>query len=136
MTAPVTQRASERRGEKIAMTVPVTQRAVASAGGEAWVFRFVMPGGYTRESLPEPLDPRVRIRDVDAGLLAARRFSGGWRGTRWDENEAALRRGLERAGLEPVGATIFARYDAPFVPWFLRRNEVLVEVREPAASTP
>ena len=81
-------------------------------------------------------DAGLRIRDVDAGLLAARRFSGGWRGTRWDENEAALRRGLERAGLEPVGATIFARYDAPFVPWFLRRNEVLVEVREPAASTP
>jgi hypothetical protein len=119
------------RSAEVALTAPVTQHPVASAEGEAWLFRFVMPRSYTRESLPDPLDPRVRIRGVDAQLIAARRFSGTWRGTRWEENGAALRGALERAGLAPVGATTFARFDAPFVPWFLRRNEVLIGVREP-----
>ena len=35
---------------------------------------------------------------------------------------------IEERGLRPVGEPIFARYNPPFMPWFLRRNEVLVQV--------
>ena len=31
---------------------------------------------------------------------------------------------------------VWARYDPPFMPWFLRRNEILIEIREPIATTP
>ena len=33
------------------------------------------------------------------------------------------------AGLEEAGEPIWARYDPPFKPWFLRRNEILIGIR-------
>ena len=57
MTAPVAQ---ERTGQKIAMTAPVTQ---TQADG-AWVVRFTMPGAYSRQTLPEPNDPKNQLRAV------------------------------------------------------------------------
>ena len=57
MTAPVAQ---ERTGQKIAMTAPVTQ---TQANG-AWVVRFTMPGAYSRQTLPEPNDPKNQLRAV------------------------------------------------------------------------
>ncbi len=49
------------------------------------------------------------------------------------EHEAALRQWLEASDMEPTGPAIAARYDPPFKPWFLRRNEVLLPV-SPAAT--
>lgn len=131
MTAPVGQQPAG--GEKIAMTAPVLQ---APQGGDArsYTFWFVMPSKYTRDTLPEPTDPRVRIREVPSRLLAARRYSGTWSEGRYRRNEAALLAAVDAAGLERVGAPVFARYNAPFTPWFLRRNEVLIEVAPPVPA--
>jgi hypothetical protein len=30
--------------------------------------------------------------------------------------------------LKLTGEPVYARYDPPFMPWFLRRNEILVEI--------
>ena len=35
---------------------------------------------------------------------------------------------LERDGITTTGTPTFARYNAPFTPWFMRRNEVLIVV--------
>jgi hypothetical protein len=32
--------------------------------------------------------------------------------------------------LTPIGVPRFARFDPPYTPWFLRRNEVLVDIVE------
>jgi hypothetical protein len=72
MTAPVTQRPAE--GERISMTAPVTQ----SKGGGTYFIGFVMPANYTPETIPEPLDPNVKIRAVPGRTVAARQYSGGW----------------------------------------------------------
>jgi hypothetical protein len=120
MTAPVTQSA----GQRLAMTAPVTQ-----TGAEGrWVLRFVMPAGQTPETLPEPLDSRVRLGVLPARRVAALRYSGTWSGRRYREHLARLRAAMAARGLRPVGEPEWARYDAPMVPWFLRRNEILVEV--------
>jgi hypothetical protein len=126
MTAPVTQEPSSA-SEKMEMTAPVTQVRGDASG--SYVFAFVMPSKYTRETLPEPVDARIRIREVPARTVAARRFSGTWRGKRFVENETALLAAVAAAGSETIGAPMYARYDAPFKPWFLRRNEVMIEVR-------
>ncbi|NBU25140.1 MAG: heme-binding protein [Gammaproteobacteria bacterium] len=131
MTAPVEQ---APRGEKIAMTAPVEQ---AREGG---VYRvaFVVPRKYTRETVPQPTDPRVRIREVPARSIAAWRYSGRWTEENFREHERGLRAKLAALGLkpEPGDNAIIARYDAPFMPWFMRRNEVLIPVRETSAEPP
>jgi hypothetical protein len=127
MTAPVTQRASE--GETIGMTAPVTQRS--AEGGDRYIVSFVMPARFNLDTLPEPVDGRIRIREEAGRLMAARRYSGRWTRANYDENLKALGEGLARADLRPIGAPVYARYNSPFSLWFLRRNEVLIEVQAP-----
>lgn len=138
MTAPVNQQpahAGERRdGQRIETPASMTQRADGDDRETAgvWLFQFVMPKEYGLAMLPEPLDERVTLRQVPERLVAARRYSGGWSEARYRDHERTLLEALRREDLTPVGEPIFARYNAPFVPWFLRRNEVLVEVEAPA----
>ena len=127
MTAPVSQQPA---GEKIAMTTPVSQ---SPSGDGRFVFAFFMPSEYTMENLPLPADPRVRIRQMPARWMAARRYSGGWRESRYRDQESALLGAVRRAELDIVGQPVFARYNSPFTLWFLRRNEVLLEVDDASA---
>lgn len=132
MTAPVTQRPAA--GERIGMTAPVTQRPAKEGAPGTYRIAFVMPRRFTRETLPEPVDPRVEIRTVAPRLMAARRYSGRWTEEKYRTHEAALLDAVRAAGLEVVGTPVYARYNSPFSLWFLRRNEVLVEVRERAGG--
>jgi hypothetical protein len=121
MTAPVSQ---EALSEKISMTAPVTQERK----GEKWRITFLMPSTYTLETLPEPLDERVRLRETPARLMAALRYSGTWSRQRYEEKEALLMEMIKDRGLTQTGVPVWARYNPPFMPWFLRRNEVLIPV--------
>jgi len=119
MTAPVAQ---QREGEKIAMTTPVGQEAVSNQ----WAITFMMPARYTLETLPEPTDEKVRLRAIPARRMAAVQYSGTWSGRRYERNLARLREWMKAQDLTADGEPVWARYNAPFTPWFLRRNEVLV----------
>ena len=125
MTAPVEQ---SSQGEKIAMTAPVEQ---AKADG---VYRvgFVVPRKYNRETVPKPTDPRVSIREVPARIVAVWRYSGRWTEENFREHEQDLRRAVQARDLQAVSgdSAIIARYDAPFIPWFMRRNEVLIPLEK------
>ena len=122
MTAPVTQTAAP---VKMEMTAPVTQAAVA--GGMR--VQFVLPKGVTLESAPEPLDPRVQLRLVPATSWAAIRYSGMWTQSNYKEHLALLKTTLDKAGVATQGEPVLARYNAPFTPWFLRRNEIWLALR-------
>lgn len=128
MTAPVTQ---EAESEKISMTAPVNQVRV----GEKYRITFLMPDKYTMETLPEPLDTRVRLKEVPGQRIAALRYSGTWSRNRYKEKRIRLQALMRQRGLEPAGKPIFARYNPPFMPWFLRRNEVLIPVENGSQST-
>jgi len=121
MTAPVSQ---QPRGEKIKMTAPVGQQRL----GESWAVSFLMPGSYTLETLPEPEDPKVSLRQVPARRVAAVRYSGFWSEKGYLRYKAELESWIDRMGLTIVGDAIWARYNPPFMPWFLRRNEILIPV--------
>ena len=135
MTAPVSQAAEPGAGEKIEMTAPVTQAAAPDNTGR-YVIGFVMPARYTLESIPQPADERVTIRQIPARAMAVLGYSGTWGQERYAEHEKALRDEISGMGWQVRGAIEFARYDPPFMPWFLRRNEVMVEVepRKPASK--
>lgn len=128
MTAPVTQ---ETKSEKISMTAPVNQERV----GEKYRITFVMPSEYTMETLPEPLDTRVKLHEEPGRLMAAIRYSGTWGKSRYVEKKVRLQEWIEQNGLKPVGESVFARYNPPFMPWFLRRNEILIPVESDSRST-
>jgi hypothetical protein len=121
MTAPVSQ---EPDSVKIPMTAPVNQERA----GEKWRVAFVMPAGFTLETLPEPLDGKVALRMIPKRLMAARRYSGTWSRSRYEEKKSELEGWIERRGVKPAGEPVLARYNPPFTPWFLRRNEVLIPV--------
>jgi effector-binding domain-containing protein len=121
MTAPVSQ---EPSSEKIPMTAPVNQEKV----GEAWRITFLMPSSLTMETLPEPLDPRVKLMKIPGRLMAALSYSGTWSRERYEGKEQRLKELIRQRGLKIEGEPVFARYNPPFMPWFLRRNEVLIPV--------
>jgi len=121
MTAPVSQKAGS---QKIAMTAPVNQRK--SEG--KYSVSFLMPAKYTMATLPEPLDPSVRLREIPARKVAAIRYSGSWSRERYEAKKTLLKEFIKNKGLRITGQDIFARYDPPFQIWFLRRNEVLFPV--------
>jgi len=120
MTAPVTQ----SRGEKISMTAPVSQ----VADGSAYLVAFTLPSNYTLVTAPQPLDPAVQIREVPAQLIACWRYSGRWTASNFRDHEVLLRERIKARGLITGGDPVLARYNPPFTPWFMRRNEVLIPV--------
>ncbi|HYN78939.1 MAG TPA: heme-binding protein [Lamprocystis sp. (in: g-proteobacteria)] len=117
MTAPVTQAAVP---VKLAMTAPVTQ--TAATGG--FLVQFVLPKGVTLASAPEPLDPRVKLREVPPSRVAVIRFSGFWSESNYNEHLAKLQAALRAASLAWSGEPVYSRYNPPFTPWFMRRNEI------------
>jgi hypothetical protein len=121
MTAPVTQAA----GEKIAMTAPVTQ----DGAGDAWTVRFVMPAAYTLETLPRPENPDVHLVAMPARKMAAVRFSGCNTDRNIETHRAVLLKFIAEHHLTAVGEPAAAFYNPPWTIPFLRRNEILVEIR-------
>lgn len=121
MTAPVSQ---TPRAQKIAMTAPVGQQRVE--GG--WVVSFVMPAAYTMQMLPEPTDPVVKLRQVPAQRMAAVRYSGGWSKKSYMKHKQELESWIDGKKLKTTGEPVWARYNPPFTPWFLRRNEILIPI--------
>jgi hypothetical protein len=127
MTAPVSQSGDSgksRKGQKIAMTAPVAQ----GRSGDSWIVAFTMPSGTTLESLPVPDDPDVQLRTVGERRIGAIRFSGTWDEKRFEAKTAELSKWLESKGEKTVGEPVTARYNPPWTPWFMRRNEILFEL--------
>lgn len=122
MTAPVTQTAVP---VKMEMTAPVTQ---AKVGGGVRV-QFVLPRTVTLETAPEPLDPQVQLRLEPAVTWAVIRYSGTWSESNYLEHLGKLKATLEATGVATQGEPVLARYNPPFTPWFLRRNEIWLALR-------
>ncbi|MEA5036870.1 hypothetical protein SDC9_34972 [bioreactor metagenome] len=115
MTSPVISSA------KIPMTAPVVSNRTTMS--------FVMPAGKTRAEIPEPLDSRVRIVSVPEREVGVMMFRGRTREKEVRAAEESLQKGLLDAGVEPAGEVFLMRYNPPWTPGFLRRNEVGVEIK-------
>ena len=121
MTSPVSQKPEP---EKIAMTSPVGQRK----SNQGWAVSFMMPASYTMDSIPLPDDPSVVLREIPAHRAAAIRYSGTWSEKAYKKQLALLLEWIETENLETLGEPVWARYNAPFTPWFMRRNEILIPI--------
>ncbi|CAM9536437.1 unnamed protein product [Hapterophycus canaliculatus] len=125
MTAPV--RTEQPQQAKVAMTSPV--RTELKSNLRNMKVSFVMPKKYSARTLPKPKNGEVKIRSVEAHRMVAIRF----RGQSPDERKVAevsrdLFEALDHEGLTPKGGLMIYQYHPPFMPGFLRRNEVAVRV--------
>lgn len=118
--------------EKMQMTAPVETRD--SESQDKKTYAFVMESKYTRETIPEPNNNNIRLRERPARVVAARKFSGRWSDANVAAQEQQLLEALADDGVKTTGAVELARYNSPFTLWFLRRNEVMVPVEWPTAD--
>lgn len=121
MTAPVNQTSTS---EKISMTAPVSQQL----SGRKYSVSFVMPSKYSIDTIPQPLDPQVTIKQIPAHKAAAIRYAGSWSQKLYEAKKTALEQFIDQKEMTPKENPIFARYNSPFELWFLRRNEIIIPV--------
>ncbi|MBE2899318.1 heme-binding protein [Methanothermobacter thermautotrophicus] len=127
MTSPVTG-VNLDSSERIPMTVPVTEEVPDDAEPGKYRISFTMPSSYTLETLPEPLDDRIKFREENDQRFAAYSFSGRVNSEMATERIAELKEWLERNSIESKSNFIIAQYNHPAVPGFLRKNEILVKI--------
>jgi hypothetical protein len=127
MTAPVEQKSS---GESLSMTAPVEQRGKDGK----YILSFVLPDSVKIDTAPTPNDPKVVLKNNPPRKIASITYSGFWSEANYNENLAKLLDWVQTEGLTKKSEPIYARYNAPFSLWFLRRNEILMEVGAPAPA--
>ena len=114
-----------RPKQKIAMTAPVMQQAQTDG---SYLVGFIAPAQYSLQTAPAPLDGSVQLRELPPQRMAVIRYSGRWTERNYREHEVQLLAQLKARSLSAAGPVVYARYNAPFVPWPMRRNEVMVPV--------
>ena len=114
MTAPVVT------SEKIKMTVPVVTRNNYMA--------FVVPSTYSKNTVPVPTNTSVKIEVQSKKIMAVLRFGGRTHEKRVQNYIQELITILKTHKIQSNGEPILMRYNSPFTPGFLRRNEVAVEI--------
>ena len=122
MTAPVQQ----KENQKIAMTAPVQQQSM----GKSWRMSFVMPSKYKLDSLPVPNNNRVRLKEILTKKFVVIEFSGTNSNENVTEHEDQLMSYIEANQIKIIGSPKYAFYNAPWTLPFLRRNEVMIEIKQ------
>jgi hypothetical protein len=113
--------------QKISMTAPVM---TAPDDRENWTMTFNMPSKFTIKTLPAPTDERIKIEKVEQRLFAAITFSGLWDESKNEEEAKKLKDWLKKLPeYELISPAMFAAYNPPWTIPFLRRNEMLIELR-------
>lgn len=116
MTAPVIT------SEKIPMTAPVITRADFMA--------FVLPSFYSTETVPMPLNSEVKIKVQPEKIYAVLRFSGRTSKNHVQKQIEKLSLILINQNIKIKDEPILMRYNSPFTPGFLRRNEIAIEIND------
>jgi hypothetical protein len=116
-------------GQKIAMTAPVLMKHEGGNTGMS----FIVPREVAAAKVPVPNDSLVVMDRLPAGRFAVYRYSGGRHEANEREALRELRAWAGERGIEVAGEPLFGYYDPPWIPPFLRRNEVMLRL---AGTTP
>jgi len=116
-----------QKQNNIKMTAPVIEESKNDSNSA--VISFIMPENFTLDSLPTPIDNRIILKENSAKNIAVLEYNGGWGEEKYKENEAILLKALQDANIKTIGKPNFARYNSPFALWFMRRNEIMIEVQ-------
>ena len=111
--------------KQIAMTAPVLQETLAP---KRHVVSFVLPDSMSKSEIPVPANSKVITKNVAAHDAAVLKFGGSWSTRLLAEKENELIEAVKAAGLATEGNVYFARFDPPWKPWFLKRNEAIIKL--------
>ena len=117
---------------EISMTAPVAQTLANQNDDdpvERWMVRFFLPRNMAEENIPLPSEKGVTVSKLKAQRFASVSFRGSQSDKKIEENTAKLKAFISQNGYEVSGRPIYAFYDPPFIPWFLRDNEILLPVK-------
>jgi hypothetical protein len=106
------------------MTAPVQQSKTDSG----WTVAFMLPSKFKLDTAPMPNSEDISLRQIPSRLMAVIRYSGRWTQKNFDRQAQLLRSSIESQGIEIMSAAESAVYNPPFMPAFMRRNEVMFEV--------
>lgn len=114
-----------RGARRISMTAPV----INNLDDQPLKTAFVMPKQFrSARDLPEPNDPDLRLVEVPERLVAAITFSGNIRRELLADKKAELLAFVRSQRLTAIGGIELARYNPPFIPGFIKHNELLLAV--------
>ena len=120
--------------QDIAMTAPVFMSPVQDgspdlAENQDWEVAFVLPAELSLDASPEPSSEIVNLVSVPAGSMAVMQFSGRMNADLMSAKLLELQSWMDKKGLEPADRPLWAGYNPPWTPGFLRRNEILVPIK-------
>jgi hypothetical protein len=118
------------RDQKIAMTAPVgmTASSEPTQANSYWI-TFSMPATYSLDELPTPRDSRVEIIGESEKFVAVIKYKGNWSEKKYRFHETKLLELLEQSSAWARNSEVtWSRYNPPFIPGFMKTNEVSVEV--------
>jgi len=111
--------------ESISMTIPVMQK---SSGNNKWNVSFVVPKKFDIKNAPQPDNVNIQLKNNSDLKVIAITFSGLFSDGNIEENETKLRNYIKEKGIKIEEPAIYAGYNAPWTPWFLKRNEVMFKL--------
>lgn len=109
--------------QKIAMTAPVFNRI-----DQQMTTAFVMPSNFDLSSLPKPKDKQLQLINMPETIMIACSFKGNVNQKIIQEVSQQTLGWAKKQNLKVVGPLILARYQPPFLPWFLKKSDILFEI--------
>ena len=122
---PMTSPVIEQKSEKIPMTAPVKQQIKDNI----WSIQFIMPAQYSMDSLPKPNNNTVKIKLIPPAEYVVIKFNGKNENKNIQIHEDKLKEFIEKKDLEVKGKPIYAFYNPPWTIPILRRNEIMIEIK-------
>lgn len=115
-----------REGDEIPMTLPFLAEPLSTgSGARDWRIRFLVPEGYTVESLPPPGEG-VAIIEIATREMAVVRVAGQPSDRLFASSTKSLGAWLQSRDRTAAGAAEQAYYNSPLIGGPLRPNEVLI----------
>lgn len=114
---------------KISMTTPV----VSFVEDEKLVTGFYVPSKYSKENAPQPTSNQVYIQELKSSIYIVIKFKGAWTDKNFDKQDKKLIAYIDSTDYKITSSRLIFRYQPPFIPGFLRHNEIAYQVEKNAS---
>jgi len=112
---------------KISMTTPV----VTYEENKQLITGFFIPKKYTETTIPQPTSKDVFINELKKSYYIVIKFNGRWTHKNFEKHNMMLLDYMKQKGYKANSQKIILRYQPPFIPSFLRRNEIAYHIEDP-----